>query len=45
MAEDSRNMLKTVVYSNKMYDYNPMYKYCVLNTSQLSYSMECTYIT
>jgi hypothetical protein len=40
MAEDSRHMLKIVVYNSKMYDYNPMCKYCVMNTSQLSYSME-----
>jgi hypothetical protein len=45
MAEDSRNMLKIVVYNGKIYDYNTMCKYCVMNTSQLSYSMECTYIT
>jgi len=44
MAGGSRNMLTIVVYNGKMYDYNPMCKYCVMNTSQLSYSMEFTYI-
>jgi len=42
MAEDSRNMLKYVVYNGKMCDYNTMCKYCVINRSQLSYSVEST---